>query len=167
MAFPNKIPAKCVICDTKIEVGKGWTEGPPWKSKCQPCSGRAAVDPKAKAVITVGLGIGKVKGKAVFQPRGFLGGDKFSVYRTCCEGTLFNPSLKANVATPDKAVKIIARLKEASFNVEVDPKLSASLQALTAQTKLDVKGADERAVKADEELQARGLHLFPFQRSGV
>ena len=166
MAFPNKRRAKCKTCDITLEVGEGWTEGPPWVSTCNPCSGRAEVDPNAKPKITATAGTGKTKGKVVFKPDGYLDG-KFNDYRAACEGGLYNPDLKANVAPFDKAVKIIARLQEADFTVDVAPEVAATLQALTAQTKLDIEGARERALKADEELKARGLYLYPFQKSGI
>lgn len=163
MAFPNKFAVKCSVCQARVEQGQGWTEGPPWVTKCQPCSGKAeekAIKPTIKLLLDAGS-------DATINPSGFLGGDLFAAFRRSIEGSRFDGERRLNVASLDKIPTIIANLKGEGFVVDVDPQLSATIQALTSQLKLDVQGADERADKVDAKLRERGLFLFPFQREGI
>lgn len=158
--FRNKRPANCKVCGTHCEVGKGWTEGPPWVTTCDPCSGR--VEPSApKIKVTLD------KRGVVIRPTDFLGYELFSKFRTAIEGAKFDASDRSNVAALDKAIKIIPALHAAGFLLDLAPDVTAAVQAKTAQLKLDVVGASERAKRVDEILQARGLALYPFQRQGV
>jgi len=161
MAFKNRIRIQCSVCLSPVGIGEGWTEGPPWVTKCQPCSGKVAA-PSAPTIKGT-----KEGNKAVFKPTSFLGGDLFDSYRRASEGSRFDPVQKANVAPLDRVAKIVTSLKTAGFVVDLDPALASAVQALTAQVKANIEGASERATKVDLELRKRGLYLFPFQATGM
>jgi SNF2 family DNA or RNA helicase len=159
MPFPNKIAVRCKVCNEPVAVGTGWTEGPPWVTKCQKCSGH--VEAPLKIVVT------REGNEVVFKPNAFLGGDKFGTYLKCVEGGRFEPTRKAQIAPLGKVAPMIEKLRATGFTVDVEPSLSAHLQALTAQQKLMIQSAGARADKIDAILKARGQTLFPFQRIGV
>ena len=161
MPFPNKFQVKCETCGTEVPTGMGWTEGPPWKNWCQACSGVIPANYTKPKVSVQPNG-----DKAHFKPVGRLN-DHFNTYRECCFGSVWNPTLQANLAALDKATGIIQRLQANGFQVEVNPDLAARLQALTSQTKLDIAEATQRSAKVAEELKARGLELYPYQQLGV
>lgn len=93
--------------------------------------------------------------------------DRFKAYREAIEGARYHRSGRCNIAPIDKVPAILRRLREADFKVTVESDLSAVLRDHTAQQWLDLRGAQERARKIDEELRARNLNLFPYQRYGV
>ena len=167
MAFKNKIATRCKVCSAEVPVGAGWTEGPPWVTKCSACSG--IVEGKVKIVLRLEdapQGTPHARA-ATINPSGFLGGDLFTTFRSCIEGALYKADRRLNVAALDKVTKIIENLTKAGFTLDLDPALTATLQALNAQTKLAIEAASVRTVEVDSRLRERGLALFPFQRTGV
>jgi SWI/SNF-related matrix-associated actin-dependent regulator of chromatin subfamily A-like protein 1 len=104
--------------------------------------------------------------KALIRPSGYLGGD-FNKFREAIEGSTFDGTRKLNVAPLDKVPRILKRLRDAGFPVEIAPDLGQSLEAFTAQNWQDLQFAKERADAIDEELKARGKALYPYQRVGV
>lgn len=158
MAFRNKIAVRCKTCNTPVEVGKGWSYGPPWVTKCQPCSGEIEAALKIE--------IRRQKNDAVIKPIGYLG-DKFSTYLKCVEGARFEPISRCQIAPIVKLAPMIEKLHNASFTLDIEPALSAHLQSLTAQQKITIQNAGERADKIDAILKERGQALFPFQKAGT
>lgn len=93
--------------------------------------------------------------------------DRFKLFREAIEGARFIRDRRINLAQLDKVPTILRKLREGGFPVEVEPSLVRSLQEHTAQQWLDLKGAQERATRIDAELKARGMALYPFQRTGT
>lgn len=159
--FKNKIAASCKTCGEKVPVGQGWTEGPPWVTTCATCSG-TRTDSPPKVLVTL-----EPRRGVVFKLSDFLGGDLFSKYRAAIEGTKFDGIDRANYTTVDKAIKILPALAAAGFILDVKPEVMATIQEKAAQFQGELSNAHVRAQKVDEELKARGLALFPFQKHGV
>ncbi len=157
--FRNKISTKCHTCGTPVAVKEGWTEGPPWITKCNPCSGQVEVEPKIKLTAEGNM--------VAVAPVGFLGSEKFAQYRAATEGAKYEATRRLNILPIAKVAQIVSKLQAAGFTLDVDPTLVAAVQAITAQTKDLVKDAGERAEQVDRALRERGLFLFPFQKSGV
>lgn len=165
MARPNFNADSCSVCGTDVPANGGTAEPPApgaksyrWVVKCKPCAGVVA---DAKPVILVTQDALNVS----FKPEGFLGGDLFTSYLAATHGARFvNPFKVAPIA---KAITIVKNLHDAGFVVNMPPDLAATLQAKTAEIKEGVVQATGRAAKIDEALRARGLALFPFQKTGV
>ncbi len=93
--------------------------------------------------------------------------ERFKAFREAIEGARFDRPRRANLAQLDKVPTILRKLREGNFPVDVQPALVRALQEHTAQQWIDLKGAQERATKIDAELKARGMSLYPFQRTGT
>lgn len=93
--------------------------------------------------------------------------ERFKAYREAIEGARFDRPRRCNLAPLDKVPAILRKLREANFPVDVEPALVRSLQEHTAQQWLDLKSAQERATKIDEEYRKLGKSLYPFQRTGT
>ena len=165
MARTNLYDSPCSVCGTDVKANNGTAEPPApgtrssrWVVKCNACAG---VVKDAKPVIK----IAQEGANVTFKPEGFLGGDLFSTYRKACDGARYNGV--CNSAPVAKAITILKALHDAGFVVDMPPALAATLQAKTAEIKEGVVQAAGRANKVDEALRARGLALFPFQKTGV
>lgn len=165
MPLPNRYPAKCVDCKQPVPGGAGMSEGPPqvprWITYCRSCWD----------VVSIGRPLGIVQiakiGSEIFiSPEGYLGKDAFPVYLSCIEGCRFTDD-KKNVTTIAKAILMVEKLKAARFTVKGSKELIAEFRVFAAGIVGDVKEASERATRIDAELRARGLSLFPFQRTGI
>lgn len=97
----------------------------------------------------------------------FLGGTLFGTFRTAIEGSTFEGSTKLNVCSLDKAPRIMTRLRDAGFQLDVEESLVLALRARQDQTKSLVESASARLEAAEAVLAARGLNLYGFQRGGV
>lgn len=165
MARTNLYAGPCSVCGTEVKANDGTAEPPGpgaksnrWITKCNACAG-VVKDAKPKILV-------KQEGANVtFKPDGFLGGDLFSAYRKATDGAKFNGA--CNSAPIAKAITILKALHDAGFVVDMEPSLAGNLQAKTAEIKDGVVAAVGRANKVDEALRARGLALFPFQKTGV
>jgi SWI/SNF-related matrix-associated actin-dependent regulator of chromatin subfamily A-like protein 1 len=111
--------------------------------------------------------ISQENGQVVIKPATFLGGDKFSAYLAAVTGAKYDPKGKRQVTVLTKLAPIVERLQAAGFELDVAPDVRASLQALTAQTRLDLDATRMRADTKDVELAKRGRALYPFQRIGM
>lgn len=156
--FRNKISASCKICNTSVAIGAGWTEGPPWVTKCAACSGRVDVPLSIKVTLS--------GSKIVIAPNGYLN-DRFQAYRAACEGAQFNGVKRCNEVRVEKATEVLARLREASFALDIAPDAIAAMQAANAQTAAVMTSADARTDEIDAILRKRGKYLFPFQKQGT
>jgi len=92
---------------------------------------------------------------------------RFKAFREAIEGARFIRERRCNLAPLDKVPTILRKLREAEFPVDVEPGLVRALQEHTAQQWLDLKSAQERATKIDEEYRKIGKSLYPFQRTGT
>jgi hypothetical protein len=167
MARRNNYPGNCVTCGVPVAPQKGYIErndSGKWDTKCEPCSGVAA---NAKPIIDVTPFDGGCARIAI-KPRDFLGGDLFAIYQAACEGAAYVASSKCQVAPIATAGTILRNLaKVDGIVVQIAPEVAAALQAYNAATNAEVGAADERTVRVDAALRARGLTLFPFQKIGV
>lgn len=156
--FKNKIDANCKVCGTLVPRGEGWTEGPPWITKCQPCSGR--VEQALRIVVTL-------EGKQIgIKPNGYLA-DRFQTYLAACAGSFFDADNKRQLAPIAKTAAMLTRLREAGFNLDVHPAAAAAIQQNTVETKAEVESSIARVERVDAILRARGQGLYPFQKNGV
>lgn len=158
MPFPNRFDIKCKVCGNTVLAGKGWTEGPPWVTKCQPCSGVVAVQTHIEV---------RLDGKTVtFRIIGHLAGDAFSKYRAATKALQFKN--RANYTDlPVVAVEAINALAANGLALDVASDVTAYLTAQTTNIHKSVVEATERADQLDARLRVRGLGLYRFQRSGV
>lgn len=160
MTFRNKFAIKCAVCNTVVETGRGWTFGPPWVTKCQPCSGVV----EQKPIVQV-----RMQGRSFsFQIIGFLGSELFSKFRTATQGTTWIKTSKLNVTDKaDVAARAIQALRQLDLLVDVDQAVADGIQTAVSTTVSAIQDATERADRLDAQLKARGLGLYRFQRSGV
>ena len=101
------------------------------------------------------------------QPEAWLG-DRFDAFRQAIAGAIYDRKRRVNVATIDKVHPILVRLREAGFTTTMDPELRRSLQRWTAEQWTDLKSAQERIARIDEEIFAhKGKRLFPYQKTGA
>ena len=106
-------------------------------------------------------------GYAYFRVQG-LRPDRYKAYRLASEGARYVREHSATLTPLDKIPSILGRLRDSDFDVEIEPKLIRVLQEQTAQQWLDLKSAEQRIAKIDDELfKQDGNRLFPFQRSGA
>lgn len=153
----NRYAGACSVCNVAVGASEGDVIGPPWVLKCLACAGK----PKD---VPVFINVKQDGAEATFNPSGRLD-DTFSKYRAAIDGCRYDG--KVNRAKLTDALRCIEALRTAGFKLNIEPALSASLQALSASLKGNVIEAEERADEVDEKLRARGLALFPFQRDGV
>lgn len=160
--FKNKREARCKTCGQPVPVGQGWTEGPPWVTTCAPCSGR-----REDAAPTICVRLDPTKGVA-FSVKGDerLGFENFGKYRTAIEGAKWD-GVRTNHASLDQALKILPRLAETGFVIDVTPDVMAAVSAKAEQLTTSVATAHLRIEKIDEALKARGLGLYEFQKQGI
>lgn len=157
----------CSVCGTNVAANAGVAEAPPpgarsnrWIVKCKKCAGVVENSKPRISATQEGANV-------VFKPTDFLGGDLFSAYRQATHGAKYDGIRRVQVAPIEKAISMTKALHDAGFVVDLSAGLSASLQAKAAEIREGVVQAATRASKVDEELQKRGLTLFPFQRVGV
>ncbi len=162
----NKYAGPCAKCGQNTPAGEGTLTGPPWRVFCRGCyAAPAPVIPSRSGVVTIRLH----DGRAEISPAGYLGRDVFGRYleamrRSGASYQTGNKSYRAEVAS---VPRVVEELRAAGLEPQVAPELAASLQALAAQVREETSAASERADAVDAALRARGLALFPFQRTGV
>ena len=92
----------------------------------------------------------------------------YAAYRAAIEGVKYIREVREVLAPLDKVPGILVRLRDAGFDVNADAQLVRVLQERTAQQWLDLKSAQERIARIDEELwKQKGQRLYPFQRTGA
>jgi SWI/SNF-related matrix-associated actin-dependent regulator of chromatin subfamily A-like protein 1 len=111
--------------------------------------------------------ISQENGQVIIKLATFLGGDKFTAYLAAVTGAKYDPKGKRQVTVLTKLAPIVERLTAAGFELDVTPDVRITLQALTAQTRLDLDATRTRADAKDVELAARGRALFAFQKLGM
>lgn len=161
----NFYAGPCSVCGTSVPANGGVAEPPPpggrsWVVKCKKCAG-VIEDAKPRiSAIQEGATV-------VFKPTDFLGGDLFAKYRQATHGARYDGVRRVQVAPVEKAISMTKALHDAGFIVDLSPGLASAFQAKAAEIRERVVQANTRASKVDQELQKRGLVLFPFQRKGV
>lgn len=160
----NRFPGKCFNCATWVVAGSGsWT--PQRGCACSACVKPAAPAAAAPAVPTIEV---TLAGSDVrLAPMGYLGGDLFARYRAAVGAARYEASDKTQRCSPAIAAAIVPRLIAAGFAVEATPDARAAIEAGAATIVANVGAANARVERIDAQLKARGLALFPFQRSGV
>jgi len=103
----------------------------------------------------------------IFKPVDFLGESLFSKYRQATSGARYDGRLKAQVAPITRSLEITKKLHDAGFTLDLPPELALNFQAKEGEVCTKINQAAVRADKVDNELQKRGLQLFPFQKVGV
>lgn len=99
------------------------------------------------------------------SPQDYLG-DMFNAYRSACAGARYNG--KANVVEDAGVLSsIVARLAADGFTPMLDEAAQGALEARNASLQVDLQAASQRMDVMDAQLAARGLSLYPFQRTGV
>ena len=106
------------------------------------------------------------KNEVTIKPAGFLG-SSFGAFRTALEGARFDGMTKTNYASLDKIPRILTRLRDAGFQIQLTDELADSLKGHEQETVVLTKSAVMRLDRVEEQLAARGLSLYPFQRVGV
>ncbi len=113
------------------------------------------------------IAITEDNGHAIINPKERLGYEVFQKYRACIEGAKYDGERKLNYAPLDKLPAILKRLRESDFDVELSPEIAERLREHTAQQWIDLRSAQDRLKRIEDELAKRGLFLRPYQRSGV
>lgn len=161
----NFYAGPCSVCGTSVPANGGVAEPPPpggrsWVVKCKKCAGVIEDAKPRVSAIQEGATV-------VFKPTDFLGGDLFAKYRQATHGARYDGVRRVQVAPVEKAISMTKALHDAGFIVDLSPGLASAFQAKAAEIREGVVQANTRASKVDQELQKRGLVLFPFQRKGV
>ena len=106
-------------------------------------------------------------GYAALSVRG-LTEQRYREYRCASEGARYVPRHRTSLAPLDKVPGILTRLRDFNFDVDMEPRLIRVLQEQTAQQWLDLKAAQERIARIDDELfKQDGNRMYPFQRTGA
>jgi hypothetical protein len=153
----------CSVCAVMVESMKGYLYGPPWRVKCEPCSGVVA----QSLVVVVSLDAAQV----TFKPAMRLG-DRFDAYRAAIEGARYVGDDTSKLAL-DKAAAVIAKLGAAGFVLDLKPGVvEAATEAANASrkaTRSALASTQANVAAIDEKIRARaaGQSLYPFQRSGA
>ena len=106
------------------------------------------------------------KNQVTIRPAGFLGGS-FGAFRGALEGAKFDGPTKTNYASLDKVPRILTRLRDAGFQLQLSEELAQALKGHEQESKVLTTCAVMRLDRVEEALAARGLSLFGFQRTGV
>ena len=115
-----------------------------------------------------GVGYAKFAHDFFRLPNGQPDNDTYVAYKSATEGVKYIRDLREVLAPLDKVPGILVRLRDAGFDVDADAQLVRVLQERTAQQWLDLKSAQERIARIDEELwKLKGQRLYPFQRTGA
>ena len=106
------------------------------------------------------------KNEVTIKPAGFLG-SSFGAFRAALEGARFDGMTKTNYASLDKIPRILTRLRDAGFQIQLTDELANSLKGHEQETKVLTTSAVMRLDRVEEKLAERGLALYGFQRVGV
>ena len=106
------------------------------------------------------------KNKVIIKPAGYLG-SSFGAFRAALEGASFDGMTKTNYASLDKIPRILSRLRDAGFQIQLTDELADSLKGHAQESTVLTKSAVMRLDRVEEKLAARGLALYGFQRVGV
>lgn len=178
MTIRNRYAQDCLKCRKRVDVEQGLAirvDGK-WSVYHRDCAPSGAA-PQPRPSIGQQLGHGKAPDSTVelrtvgdriqIRPAGYLGADLFDRYRSACGGATYDRTERCNYASADLVGAIVVRLTAAGFKLDVDPAVTAAVQAWEARAKADTEAATGRAAEIDAALRARGLALFPFQAQGV
>ena len=168
--FPNKFPAPCRVCGTRVPAHAGITPGPPWVTICKPCLDKHAPAPGALPAAPPakpGVSVTPDPYGAEIKPIGYLGGDLFGAYRAAVATAKYDPSRRVQLARVDQLPGILDALQRAGFELRVDPSLKIDVQKFASVVRHEVSAANNRAEIIDAQLKLRGMSLYPFQRQGV
>lgn len=167
MTIPNRYRGTCTGCRATVPEQKGVAvkvDGK-WSVFCAGCAPGGAAARAASTDATIEI---RHAGERVrIRPAGYLGRDVFDRYLAACGGAQYDRTERCNYAALDLVGAIVTRLVAAGFKLDVDPDVTAAVQAWEARAKADTDAATGRAAEIDELLRARGLALFPFQGQGV
>jgi SNF2 family DNA or RNA helicase len=121
---------------------------------------------KGRAVVAIALEPGG--GQVRIRPIGFLGQDRFSEYRRSIDGAEYDRERRTNIASVDRLPGILTRLRDASFDVNLESDAKKALQRYSAAQMFDLQRVRERIAEIDREIRERtGERLYPFQRTGA
>ncbi len=174
----NRRPGQCLGCSRQVPPDHGYAvkSGSSWSVYHRDCA-PDGVAPAPRLSIGQQMGYGAAPDATIvvrhvgdriqIRPAGYLGADLFDSYRGACGGAEYNRTERCNYATVELVGAIVTRLVKAGFKLDVDPGVTAAVQAWEARAKADTAAADGRAAEIDARLRERGLALFPFQAQGV
>lgn len=174
----NRRPGQCLGCRQQVPPDHGYAvkSGSSWSVYHRDCAPEG-VAPAPRPSIGQQMGYGAAPDATIvvrhvgdriqIRPAGYLGADLFDSYRGACGGAEYNRTERCNYATVELVGAIVTRLVKAGFKLDVDPGVTAAVQAWEARAKADTAAADGRAAEIDARLRERGLALFPFQSQGV
>lgn len=117
MALVNKYEKVCSVCGVLVAVGAGYVkrdgQSAAWLTYCKPCSGVAMDERPAISVTMHGAHV-------AFKPMTHLGGELFAKYRALLDGAKYNHDEKYNLVPIAMAAKIVQKLHDTSFVVNLD-----------------------------------------------
>ena len=146
----------CEVCGVMVPANAGFLYGPPWKVKCQECSG--------VYVAPVSIRITLEGNEIVIRTVGHMG-DRFAAYRAAIEGAKYVGD-ETNRAKLDKAPGIVTRLHEAGFLIDLDPAVIPAIHDAVGSNRTAVASAAANAELVDAAMRAKGHSLYPFQKIG-
>lgn len=166
----NRYPGSCLTCRARVaaEAGLAVQIDGKWSVYCAAhAPGGARPQPAAQAPQDASIALRMADGRVQIRPNGYLGPDLFDRYRSACGGADYSRTERCNYASAELVGAIVTRLGTAGFKLDVDPAVTAAVQAWEARAQADTAAAAGRAAEIDTALRARGLALFPFQAQGV
>jgi SWI/SNF-related matrix-associated actin-dependent regulator 1 of chromatin subfamily A len=108
-------------------------------------------------------------GRAFIAPVGYVG-SKWVAYKAACDDAgaqFFAGPPKGQKASLGAVPALVRALTTVGFEPMCSPELDAVVKADTAAAMSDSHAAEARSAAVDEALRAKGLALYPFQKSGV
>jgi len=121
-------------------------------------------DPAPKGVVRI---LPDGPGRVTFKPKGYLGDGLFGAYQDACSGSRFDGTRRCQTATVEVALGIVGRLQREGFALQIDASLTETLRTEIDATKERVEDASARVERIDASLRAKGLRLFPYQKTDV
>lgn len=99
----------------------------------------------------------------------YLGGERFATYRDICaaHGARYVPANKTNRAAVEAVLSIVAALRAAELQVDLDSQIADRLSAEADEATRLLTAGQARLAAADRLLAPTGLRLYPYQRTGV
>jgi hypothetical protein len=173
MSYPNRHGGKCHACSDYVAAQTGFVlrgAGGLWIVQCKPCAakGRGGAQAAAASAGPPAVAVSLLpSGEVAIRPTSRLGEALFAVYRDACAGARYDKAAGVNVVAGDRAIRVLARLRDAGFSVTGGEEVRAALADIAAQGDAARADASARADEIDRTLRARGLGLYGFQRAGV
>ncbi len=114
------------------------------------------------------IAIAKTPAGYTVKPIDFLGGDLFQAYRNATAGARWDPLKRLNIVKDVVVLNgILKRLASGGFVPVLDEATKEATKTAIDAVSKSVARAEVRMDQIDAALSARGLSLYPFQRSGV